>query len=183
MTETTDAVVNETEANETESKKNSKPARLVAPKTPEDVQAVTELKTTEASDSYSKFLHDYASHIPGFTPPSSEEVWAIIAFYRAWQSSPARKAELEAEKQARAIAAEKHAEEVARKREEREAAKALEEEAKARKAAEKAAKEAEDGEDLETVGEEGESTIPTRKKRRRPAPKTEEVAEDAVDEE
>lgn len=169
---------NENAPETTEAAEATKSTRLVAPKTAEDVEAITGLKSQEATNSYVAWLHRHASHIEGFNIPSNEEMWAIISFYRAWQSGPERAAEkeqLKAQAEKDSVAKKEAA---AARKAEREAAAEAKKAEKERKAAEKAAKEAEKGEDLDSVDEEGEGEIKPTRRRRRPAAKAEENAEE-----
>lgn len=152
-----------------------KSAPITAPKNPQEVRELPSLKTSEASDSYSKFINENLAHIEGYQPISSEQAWALINCYRAWQSSPERKEELvqvkaakaqeaEAAKEARALAA-------AEKKAAKDAADKAKAEKKALKDAADAAKAAGDDSDIPT---DGEAPAP---KRRRPPAKAAESAE------
>lgn len=134
--------------------------RVVAPKTVADLEALTELKSTEASASYAKFLNTHVN-VEGFEI-SEDQAWCVLYAHRVWQQSDERKAEIAAGKEE----AEKAAAEKKAKAEERKAEKAKEAEekaaAKAKKEAEKAAKDAAEADsdaDLDSVGTEGEGDI------------------------
>ena len=196
MTDTIEAT--EAEATDTAENSEATSTRITAPKTIEDLQALTELKTTEAATSYANFMNKYLGHIEGFhlTP---EQAWTVIYGHRVWQQSDERKTEIaelkgakaaafEAGREEREAAKAKRAEELEAKKAEREQKKIEREAEKARKAeekaardAEKAAKKAAEGDsdsDLDSVEAEGTGEIKTTRRRRK-APVEETPTEDA----
>ena len=198
MTDTIEATEVETsETTETAAKAESN--RITAPKTVEELNALTELKTTEAATSYANFMNKHLGHIDGWVPLTPEQAWTVIYVHRVWQSSEERlaekealkvaaAAELEAGREAREAAkAKREADKIAKaaEREEKKAAaeklKAEKAELKAQKDAEKAAKKAagEDSDaDLDSVEAEGTGEIKTTRRRRK-APVEETPTEDA----
>lgn len=156
----------------------AKEVRIVAPKSAADIQALPALKTTEASDSLSRFINENIN-VEGFEI-TSEQAWALLYCHPVWQKSDERKAEKEAVTAAKAEAAEKRKQEREAKKAEREKLAAEKKAERERKAAEKAANEAEEGEDLEAADTEGEDKIPARKRRSR-KPKADEVADAPAD--
>lgn len=142
--------------------------KVTAPKNPAEVRALPELKTSEASESYARFINENLAHIEDYVPVSAEQAWALINCYRAWQSSDERKEELAAVKAAKAEEAEKakaaRAEQAAIKKAEKERADAEKAERKAAKDAADAAKAAGDDSDIPADGD-----APAPKRRRAPA--------------
>lgn len=153
--------------------------RVVAPKTVAELDALTEIKTTEAATSYANFMNRHLGHIEGWVDLTPEQAWTVIYAHRVWQSSEERAAEKAALVEAKEAEKAQRAEERAAKKAEREAEKARKDAEKERKAAERAAKKAAEGDasdDLDSVDAEGTDEIPTRRRRKKPA--AVEVSED-----
>jgi DNA-directed RNA polymerase delta subunit len=142
------------------------------PKTIEEIQAITHVPTTEATESFGNFVNKYLTNADNFTPLTAEQAWAVIGCHRVWQSSDERKAEKDALKETRAVESEEKKAERLAKKAEREADKERKAALKAEKDAAKKAKDADSDEDLdEDDDEEGlETEAEEKPKRRRRAP-------------
>ena len=148
-----------TEATEAE---ETKPAKQTGP--PEDWTP----KPTATHESLAAYVTEHSG-----VEISNEQACALLIFHKYWQSDPARKAEREAEKEAKAAEAEEkraaREAEKERKRAEREEAKRRKEE----KAKAKAAAEADDDSDLDDddldagLEADGADEAPKPKRRRR----------------
>lgn len=144
--------------------------RTTFPKTVSDIEAITEVPTTEGTASFARFINKHLSNASNFQPISEAQAWALVALHRVWQSSDERAEEKEALKQSKSAEKEEKAAARAQAKAERDRAKAEKAAEKERKAAEKAAKEAAEAdsdEDLDAPSE-GEGEIPSTKRRRRP---------------
>lgn len=133
-----------------------------------------DIKPTEAHQSLARFVNENTT-----VDVTDEQVWAVVSAHRFWQSGEGRKAEREANAQAKKEAAEQakieraaKQEERKKEREEKAAAKKAEKE---RKEAERAAAEAageevpEDDSDLDDADDStADEEVPTPTKRKRP---------------
>lgn len=155
--------------------------RIVAPKTVADLDAMTGIKSTEASESYANFMNRHLGHLEGWQNITPEQAWTLIYIHRVWQSSDERAAEKATLVEAKEAERARKAEEKEAKKLEREAEKARKAEERKRKAEEKAAKKAAEAvsdDDLDSVDAEGEGEIKAPKRRRRkPAPEATESTE------
>lgn len=156
-------------------KEEAADARVTAPKTVADMEALTELKTTEASTSFCNFLNKHIN-VPGFEI-NEQQAWTVLYGHRVWQQSDERKAEIAAGKEAKEAEKAKRALEREAKKAENEKKAAEKKAEKERKEAEKKAKEAADADsdddldsaDAETsepASGEGEIAAPAKKARR-----------------
>lgn len=156
--------------------------RIVAPKNVEELDAMTAIKSTEASKSYADFMNRHLGHLEGWVEMTPEQAWTLIYIHRVWQGSEERLAEKNALVEAKAAEKAQKAEEREAKKQEREAEKARKAEEKAKRDAEKAAKkaaEADSDDDLDSVDEEGTGEIKATGRKRRKRPAAEAPAEDA----
>lgn len=164
---------------ETQTTEATATKKATLPKSIEDIQAITHVPTTEATESFANFVNKYLTNADNFTPLTPEQAWTVIGIHRVWQSSEERKAEIAAQKEAKEAEKAEKARIREEKAAEREAEKARKEAEKERKAAEKAAKaaaEADDDSDLESLEDvvadetvEGEGEISeARPRKRRP---------------
>ena len=149
---------------------------IIAPKTVSDLAKMSGLKTTEASESFANFMNKHLSHIEGYEPISPAQAWTLLYTHRVWQGSEERLAEKEALVAGKAEEKARKAEEAAARKAEKEAEKARKAEEKAIRDAAKAAKKAAEGDDLDSVDEEGTDEIkPKRRRRAKPAAEVEET--------
>lgn len=131
--------------------------KVVAPKTVAELEALTELKSTEASKSFAKFLNTHIN-VEGFEI-GEEQAWTVLYSHRVWQQSEERKQEIAAGKEAAEAEKAKRAEEREKKAEEKKAEAARKAAEKKKKEEAKEAAEADSDEDLDDVDTEGEGSI------------------------